>query len=56
MHPTVQKNPFNQTWRVAFQIKAKEGAEPKPTGAELRCALRRGEDFLTETWTCRMPL
>lgn len=56
MHPTVQKNPRNQTWRVAFQIKAKEGVNPVPTGAELRCTLRRGEDFLTETWTCRMPL
>ena len=56
MHPTIQKNPFNNTWRLAFQIKAKDGANPAPAAAELRCALRRGEDFLTETWTCRMPL
>ena len=56
LSPTVQKNPFNNTWRVAFQIKAKDDAGTKPTAAELRCALKRGDDFLTETWTCRMPL
>ena len=56
MHPTVQRNAYNNTWRVAFQIKAQDGLTQKPEAAELRCTLRRGNDFLTETWTCRMPL
>jgi glucans biosynthesis protein len=52
---TVQKLPENR-WRVSFQIvPAKEGAILAEVGpVELRCCLKRGEDFLTETWAHRI--
>jgi glucans biosynthesis protein len=52
---TVQTMPENR-WRVSFQI-APAGATAKlaETGpVELRCALKRGGDFLTETWVHRV--
>jgi glucans biosynthesis protein len=52
---TVQPMPENR-WRVSFQIApAAEGAKLAETGpVELRCCLKRGEDFLTETWVHRV--
>ncbi len=52
---TVQTLPENR-WRVSFQIApAAEGAKLAETGpVELRCCLKRGEDFLTETWVHRV--
>jgi glucans biosynthesis protein len=51
----VQKIPDNR-WRVSFQIKpADEGATLAQIGpVELRCCLKRGDDFLTETWAHRI--
>ncbi len=54
-HSTVQALSENR-WRVSFQIApATAGAKLAETGpVELRCCLKRGEDFLTETWACRI--
>jgi len=43
-------------WRVAFQISAAaEGANLEDIGpVEFRCFIKRGEDFLTETWVSRI--
>jgi len=43
-------------WRVAFQIApAAEGGKLAEVGPqELRCCLKKGEDFLTETWAYRI--
>lgn len=43
-------------WRVAFQIApAAEGGKLADVGPqELRCSLKKGEDFLTETWAYRI--
>ncbi len=51
----VQKLPEGR-FRVAFQIvPAVEGTKLADVGpVELRCALKRGEDFLTETWAYRI--
>jgi glucans biosynthesis protein len=51
----VQKIPDNR-WRVSFQIKpADEAATLAQIGpVELRCCLKRGDDFLTETWAHRI--
>jgi glucans biosynthesis protein len=51
----VQKIPENR-WRVSFQIKsAAEGTALAQIGpVELRCCLKRGDDFLTETWAHRI--
>lgn len=52
---TVHQIPENR-WRVSFQI-APAAAEAKLADVgpvELRCALKRGEDFLTETWVHRV--
>jgi glucans biosynthesis protein len=46
-HSSLQKNPINQTWRVAFTVKPDGSGKP----VELRCFLRRGTDALTETWS-----
>lgn len=51
----VQSVPENR-WRVSFQI-APAGTATKlsETGpVELRCSIKRGEDFLTETWVHRV--
>jgi glucans biosynthesis protein len=52
---TVQPLP-EERWRVAFQIlPAGEGAKLADVGSiELRCSLKRGENFLTETWAHRV--
>lgn len=51
----VQKLPENR-YRVAFQIApATEGGKLAEVGPqELRCCLKKGEDFLTETWAYRI--
>lgn len=43
-------------WRVAFQISAAiEGTNLADIGpVEFRCCIKRGEDFLTETWVYRI--
>lgn len=43
-------------WRAAFQVApAAEGGKLAETGPlELRCCLKKGEDFLTETWAYRI--
>jgi glucans biosynthesis protein len=46
-HATLQKNPLNGSWRVAFTIRPDGQGKP----VELRCFLRRGRDVVTETWT-----
>jgi glucans biosynthesis protein len=52
---TVQAMP-EERWRVAFQIApAAEGGKLAEIGPiELRCSLKRGENFLTETWVHRV--
>ena len=44
-----QRNPYDGTWRLAFEIKPDGSGKP----VELRAFLRRGDDFLTETWSYR---
>ena len=43
-------------WRVAFQVlPSAEGGKLADVGPqELRCCLKKGEDFLTETWAYRI--
>jgi periplasmic glucans biosynthesis protein len=53
--PRVQRYPDSDTWRVAFEIK-REGEGDPSGGAEIRCSLRRGTDYLSETWTGWLPL
>ena len=45
-----------ERWRVSFQITpATEGAKLSEAGpVELRCCLKRGDNFLTETWVHRV--
>ncbi len=52
---TVQSMP-DARWRVAFQIApTAEGGKLADIGpVELRCCLKRGENFLTETWVQRV--
>jgi glucans biosynthesis protein len=47
MSSTVQKNPFNGTWRVSFAIKPDGTGHP----VEMRCFLRKQPHVLTETWS-----
>lgn len=51
----VQPMPENR-WRVSFQITpaAAEAKLAEIGPVELRCAIKRGEDFLTETWVHRV--
>jgi len=44
---TVESNPYNGTWRVAFAIKPDGTGHP----VELRCFLQRPPHILTETWS-----
>jgi periplasmic glucans biosynthesis protein len=44
---TLQKNPYNGTWRVSFAIRPDGSGHP----VELRCFLRKKPHGLTETWT-----
>ena len=52
---TIQAMP-DARWRVAFQITpAVEGGKLADVGpVELRCCIKRGENFLTETWVHRV--
>jgi len=47
VHSTVQKNPNNGTWRLAFALRADGSRKP----VELRAYLRKPAHVLTETWT-----
>lgn len=47
VHSSVQKNPFNGTWRAAFAIRPDGSGKP----VELRCFLRKSPHVLTETWS-----
>jgi len=47
VNSTVQKNPFNGTWRVAFAFSPDGSGRP----VELRCFLRKPPHVLTETWS-----
>ncbi len=47
VNSTIQKNPFNGTWRVAFAIKPDGSGHP----VEMRCFLRKQPHVLTETWS-----
>ena len=46
-YTTLQKNPFNDTWRLAFGFKSDGSGRP----VELRCFLRKSPHVLTETWS-----
>jgi glucans biosynthesis protein len=46
-YKTVQKNPYNGTWRLGFGIKPDASGRP----VELRCFLKKPPHVLTETWT-----
>lgn len=52
---TVQSMP-EERWRVSFQIApSAEGGKLADVGpVELRCCLKRGDNFLTETWAHRV--
>lgn len=52
---TVQSMP-EARWRVAFQIApAQEGGKLADVGpVEFRCCIKRGDNFLTETWVQRL--
>jgi len=47
VHQSLQKNLFNNTWRVAFALKPDGSGKP----VELRCFLKREPHILTETWS-----
>ncbi len=47
VHSTVQKNPFDGTWRLAFAIRPSGNGDP----VELRGYLREPGRTLTETWS-----
>lgn len=47
VHSSVQKNPYNGTWRAAFAIRPDGSGKP----VELRCFLRKPSHVLTETWS-----
>ena len=51
----VQQLP-EKRWRVSFQItpSAENGKLADVGPLELRCFLKKGEDFLTETWIYRV--
>lgn len=46
-HTSVQKNPYDGSWRVAFVVRAVPPGRP----IELRCFLRAAPHVLTETWS-----
>jgi glucans biosynthesis protein len=47
VNTTIQKNPYNGTWRVVFSIKPDASGNP----VEMRCFLRKPPHVLTETWS-----
>jgi len=52
------RNPVNGIWRASFEIRpASTNIPPDKVGSiELRCCLKSGEDYLSETWTYRTQL
>ena len=52
---TIQSIPEGR-WRVAFQLApSAEGGKLADVGpVELRCCIKRGDNFLTETWVHRV--
>ncbi len=46
-HAALQKNPVNNTWRVAFTIRPDGSNRP----IEMRCFLKQDTHALTETWS-----
>lgn len=48
MDAIVQKNHFDNSWRVNFRLKSNA---KDPVSVEVRCFIRRGDDVLTETWS-----
>ena len=55
LSPIVTRNLFDNSWRASFRLKVKDGA-PRPNQVEVRCFLKHGDNFLTETWSALMPL
>lgn len=53
--PRVERSPGTPNWRVAFEIRKKKADLPA-SGAEVRCTLRLGNDYLSETWTSWLSL
>jgi len=53
--PSVQRHPDGASWRVTFEV-ARPAEAPPSDGVELRCALKQGTDYLSETWTGWLPL
>ena len=47
VHESIEKNPYNGSWRVAFAIKPDGSGRP----VELRCFLQKPPHILTETWS-----
>ncbi|TSJ79711.1 glucan biosynthesis protein G [Rariglobus hedericola] len=47
VNQSIEKNPYNGSWRVAFAIKP----DGKGTPVELRCFLQKPPHILTETWS-----
>ena len=46
LHLTVQKNPFDETWRAVLALRPDGSGHP----VELSCFLHRASHALTETW------
>jgi len=44
---TIQKNDYDQSWRTSFSLTKKQTGKP----VEIRCALKLGNQPVTETWT-----
>ena len=55
LNPTVTRNLFDNSWRASFRLKVRDGAQ-RPEQVEVRCFLKHGDDYLTETWSSLMPL
>lgn len=47
VHQSLEKNPYNGSWRIAFAIKPDGSGRP----VELRCFLKKPPHILTETWS-----
>ncbi|MBC8040894.1 MAG: glucan biosynthesis protein [Opitutaceae bacterium] len=47
VHQSLEKNPYNGSWRVAFAIKPDGSGKP----VELRCFLQKPPHILSETWS-----
>ena len=47
VHQSLEKNPYNGSWRVAFALRPDGSGRP----VELRCFLQKPPHILTETWS-----